>query len=94
VDRCFSFCTFFLGDDVFCSSSKYGFLLTSLEDFRIIKYYFDFTRKQFYIQKEISKMYIYIYKSNQGNINKNVCRSFPFVSVLRYLTLHKLQVHT
>ena len=34
-------------------------------------------------------MSIYIYKSNQGNITKNVCRSFLFVNVLMYRTLQK-----
>jgi hypothetical protein len=84
---------YFIAYIVSCINNHYSFIIPD-EDFRTIKYYFDFTRIQFYKQSEISKTYLYIYKSNQGNINKNVCRSFLFLSVLRYITLHKLQVHT
>ena len=60
---------------VSCINNYYSLIIPD-EDFRIIKYYFDFTRMQFYKHSEISKMYIYIYKTNQGNI-KNIVSFIP-----------------
>ena len=63
---------------VSCINNYYSLIIPD-EDFRIIRYCFDFTRMQFYKHSEISKMYIYVYKTNQVNITKIVL----FISICK-----------